>query len=149
MWITVWNNSSNWLTTSIRYMKKWYALSVDCCFKSLVQLNDHMKKLHEKSMFRSWKLVKVLILVPKSMNKISSERNQLPGPLENKLKKVQLDLGPHQKNSLKNSMPRMWINVWNNSSNWMTASTRYMKKCYALNVDCCLQNLVQLDDHMK
>ena len=74
MWITVWNNSSNWMATSIRYMKKCYAQNLDYCLKNLVQLNDHIKKIHGKSVFRSWKLVEVLILVPKSMNKMCLEK---------------------------------------------------------------------------
>ena len=79
-------------------MKKCYCTEFD----KLVRLNDHIKKILEK--------------------------NQLPEPLENKLIKFQLDLGP--------------------AKFYLTTSTQFMKKCNAQDVDYCLKQLVQLNDHI-
>ena len=49
-------------------------------------------------------------------------------PLENKLKKVQLDIGP--------------------AKFYLTTSKKLMKKCNAQYMDYCLKQLVQLNDHI-
>ena len=63
--------------------------------RNAVQLDGHIKKVHRKVLCLEWGLL--------------FEKTR---PIE----------WPHQKDSWKNTMPKMWIIVWKNSSNWLTTS---------------------------